>query len=111
MELQGLLTIVLGMAGFGALVSAIVNLLKGAGVVTDGTSQTWVTGLNLVGVVALFVAQTVGVQLDMTALDANLGTVATILVSVGQLVVAMGGSKLFYSVSRGSPVVGKSYSK
>jgi hypothetical protein len=99
------------MAGFGALVSALVNILKIPGWVTDGTAQTWVTGLNLLGVVALFAAKAAGIELDMGALDANLGILATLLVSAGQLVVAMGGSKLFYSVSRGSPVVGKSYSK
>jgi len=111
MDVQILLTTVIGMTGLGALVSVLISWGKSAGVVTDGTAQTWVTGLNLVAIVALFVAKVAGVELDMTALDANLGTVATILVSIGQLVLAMGGSKLFYSISRGSPIVGKSFSK
>lgn len=38
------------LVGFAALVSVIVNILKVAGVVKDGTADKWVAGFNLAGV-------------------------------------------------------------
>ncbi|MFA5379666.1 MAG: hypothetical protein WC455_28165 [Dehalococcoidia bacterium] len=108
MDLTTLSVTVIGLAGFGACVSALVNLLKGFGVVKDSTAPTWVTGFNLAGVVALFIAQAAGAQLDLVSMDAKLGEVARLAVTIGELVIALGGSKIFYSVVKGTPGIGTS---
>jgi hypothetical protein len=108
MDVQTLTTTVLGMAGFGACVSVLVNLFKELGWVKDGTAPTWVTGFNVAGIAALFVAQAAGAQFDLASMDAKLGDVARLAVTVGELVIALGGSKIFYSVVKGTPGIGAS---
>ena len=108
MDLTTLTTTVLGMAGFGACVSVLVNLLKTAGVVKDDTAPTWVTGFNLAGIVGLFIAQAAGAQLDLASMDTQLSDIARLTVTIGELVIALGGSKLFYSVVKGTPGIGTS---
>lgn len=111
MDASNLLGVVLGMAGFGAFVSALVGVLKSVGLVQDGYAQNWVTGLNLLGVIGLYALGLSGKAVDMGAVDANLQTLATFLVAGGQLFVAMGGSKLFYGMVKGVPAIGKSFSE
>jgi len=99
------------MAGFGALVSALVNALKTCGVVKDDQAQVWVTGLNLLGVCGLFGVGAFGVVVDIPTVDTNLNLVAQVLVASANLLAAMGGSKAFYGMARGMPLIGKSHSK
>ncbi|MCK9592759.1 MAG: hypothetical protein M0Q91_12220 [Methanoregula sp.] len=111
MDVTSISGVVLGMVGFGAFVSAVVSVLKTFGVVQDGDSQTWVTGFNLLGVIAIYIAKAAGTEVDLVTIDANLSTAATLLIACGQLVVSLGGSKLFYSTAKGMPVLGKTFSK
>jgi len=110
MDITQLVTIVLAAGGFGALVSAIVNVLKTVKLVQDGQAPTWITGLNLLGVIALYVASALKLPFDLEIVNQQMGIVAQFLVAMGQLIVAFGGSKLFYSVARGAPLIGKSRS-
>ena len=110
MTVSELWIVLLGMAGFGAFASALVNTLKALGVVKDGQAQVWLTGINLVGVVALYALNTFGIRYDLSYTNEVLSLTAQALVAVGQLLVALGASKAFHSLVRGTPLVGKSFS-
>jgi len=110
MDIQALVFIVLGMAGFGGLISAVVNILKSVGVVKDGQTPTWITGLNLVGVIAVFLLKVFNAPIDLQAVDQNMKLLAEALVAVSYYIVALGGSKAFHSLVRGSTFIGKSFS-
>lgn len=55
MEWNALLVLFGSLGGVGALVAALVNVGKTVGLVKDGQAPTVSTGLNLVGLVVVFV--------------------------------------------------------
>jgi uncharacterized membrane protein len=110
MDITQLVIVVLAVGGFGALVSAGVNVLKVVGLVKDGDAPTWITGFNLLGVIALYVASAFKLPFDLEIIGPQMGIVAQFLVALGQLIIMFGGSKLFYAVARGAPLIGKSHS-
>lgn len=105
-----LVVLLASLAGFGAIVSILVNVLKKFGVVKEGTSDKWVAGFNLVGYLTLFVVTTWFPQINIPAIDAQLGAVAVILNVVFGYVVTLLGSKITYFSVKGLPLVGKSFS-
>lgn len=106
-----ILTVVGGLVGFGVLVSAVVGLGKSLGLITDGSAGQWVTGANLLAVIAVFIAHVGGFSYDLAQIDQVLKLVGDALVAFTELFIALGGSKLFYSLTRGKiPVIGKTFS-
>ncbi len=103
-----LTTLLLSLAGFGALIGFVVNLLKYLGVVKDGQAKTWVTFFNLVLLVALFVTQQIGI--DLSAFDGFAAVIAEIGVLIMGLLVQGVGSKAYHTAMRGVPLLGKSLS-
>jgi len=108
MEIPQLLQVLLSLGGFGALIGLIINVLKTVGVVKDGQATNWATGLNLVLLIALFVGKVVG--FDVAGLDGIASQVADTGIVILQLIVMIGGSRLFHNTLRGVPVVGRSLS-
>ena len=85
--LNELLVLFGGLAGFAAMISLIVNVLKRFGVVTDGTADLWVKYLNLaglviVGVLWLVVPDTIPVIDQILSLLAQLGGVVLPLLAL-----------------------------
>jgi hypothetical protein len=110
MSVDMLFTTLVGLSGVGALISALVNVLKTLNVVKDGTSQNWVTGANLVAMVVIFILQLAGKADILPVIDSTSGTVSQIIVLVFGLVWQLLSSKTTYNVLKGTAVVGKSYS-
>ena len=110
MDLSNLVSQFLALAGVGAFFALVINALKVAGVVKDGDAPTWATGLNLVGLVALFLLRVFVPSADIGKLDGVAATVAQIGVLVLGLITQMLGSKLAHFSVKGAPVIGKSYS-
>jgi len=110
MDLNTLLQTFLSLAGVGAFISALVNVLKVVGVVKDGDAENWVTGLDLVCIVLLFVANLLGFK-NFAAVDAKLAVLAQMLNLLLQLWSAKAGSVAFYKTVRGVPFIGASFSK
>jgi hypothetical protein len=108
MEIPQLLHTLLSLGGFGALIGLIINILKTVGVVKDGQATNWATGLNLVLLVALFIGKVVG--FDVAGLDGIASQFADSGIAILQLIVMIGGSRLFHNTLRGVPVVGRSMS-
>ena len=109
-DLPSLLTQFMALAGVGALVALIVNILKTAGVVKDGDAPTWATGLNLAGLVLLFFLKVFAPAADIGQLDGLAATIAQIGVLVLGLITQLLGSKLGHIAVRGAWLIGKSYS-
>ena len=44
--LENILMIIAGLAGLGAFVSILINVLKKIGIIKDGQSEQWYQGIN-----------------------------------------------------------------
>ena len=98
------------LAGVGAVIALVVNVLKTVGVVRDGQAQDFSLVLNLAGVAALVALRVFTPDLDVAGLDATAGKIAEAGVIVFGLVVQLYGSRLAHGAIRGVPVIGKSHS-
>lgn len=96
--------------GFAAVVSFVVNVLKLVGVIKDGFADKWVAGLNLLGVVALYVTRLVVPDFQIVEIDTTLGEVALAGTYILGFVSMLLGSKITYFASRGLPLIGTSNS-
>lgn len=110
MDLLSLASQFVALVGVGALLALVVNVLKVAGVVKDDTAPTWVTGLNLAGLVILFLLRVFAPGTDIGQLDGAAGTIAQIGVLILGLVTQVLGSKLAHRAFRGTWLIGKSFS-
>lgn len=100
-----------GLAGFAALIALIINILKALKVVHDGTADKWVAGLNLVGLIGLYVLKIIKPEYDVTGLDAAIAALIFVMTPVVNWVLMILASKLTYYAVRGLPLIGKSYSQ
>lgn len=98
------------LGGFAALVTVLVNIGKFIGWIKDGDATKWVAGLNLVGIIALYVTRLFLPTFDVVGIDKTMLEVATAATFVLSYLGTLGISKLSHIALRGVPVVGKSYS-
>ena len=75
-QLDTVLTIAGSMFGAQALISLLVDVLKWAGVISDGKAGKWSAGLNLVGLAGIAVALGLHPTFDFPKLDAQLVIIA-----------------------------------
>ncbi|MFA5035712.1 MAG: hypothetical protein WC479_00855 [Candidatus Izemoplasmatales bacterium] len=101
---------VIALAGFAALVALLVNVGKLIGFIKDGDAVKWSGGLNLLGILALFITRLFLPTFDVSGIDQTLLTIATIGTYVLSYVMSLGISKLTHIAVKGLPVIGKSYS-
>ena len=97
--------IVLQLVGVGAFISALVNVLKLVKVVKPGTSAKWIKGINLFVWLTVAVVMYLGYLPDWLVIDKIFSDLAILLALVLQLM----GSKLFYAVAKGTPILGHSF--
>jgi len=101
----------LTLGGFAALVTVIVNILKAFKVVKDGQAPTWSFVMNLIGFVAFSIVGLVNPGFDAGAIDPTLQAVASVLVTLLELVTMPAISKLVHDLTMKTvPVLGFSYS-
>lgn len=102
LSLDNILQICGGLVGMFSLVALLINILKWAGAVNDGTAGKWSAAINLVvlaGVVALvkFVP-----GFDLAGLDAQIGAFAAVASVVFAYIVQIVGSRQVHkAVTRG----------
>jgi hypothetical protein len=99
-----------GLIGFGMVISFIVSILKYTGAIVDGTSDKWVAGLNLVGILAVIIIVNFFPQVNLPMLDEKLVGIMGIVNYFFSYVLTLLGSKLGYFAAKGLPVIGKSFS-
>jgi hypothetical protein len=105
-----LVTELMSLAGVGAFIAVVINILKATGVVNDGTAPTWAAGLNVLGLVILFILHVFVPSTDISNLNTVAGQVAQIAALVVGLVIQLLSSKAAHFALKGVPLVGYSYS-
>ena len=96
-ELSLVLSIAGIMLGGQALISLLVDVLKWAGVVNDGTAGKWSAGFHLFGLAAIAYGLYVNPAFDFPALDMQLQVIYQFLSLVfGYIIVQVAGSKRFH---------------
>ena len=98
------------LGGVAAIIAVLINIFKTLGVVQDGQATIYSVAANLIVFTGLVITQLFQVDVDVLGLDAQLSTYAVMLTTVFGYFVELGGTKLFNSLVKGVPVVGKSFS-
>ena len=98
------------LGGFAALVAMLVNVLKSFGLIGDGHAGQVAVGLNLAGLVALFVVGQFAPGFDIGIFDQQLGQLAEILILIFAFVFQNFISNGTHGTLSGMriPVIGKS---
>jgi hypothetical protein len=71
-DLKLILTIIASLVGAPALIAFVIDVLKWAGVVTDGNSAKWSAGLNALVLIVVAVASTFFPNFDIKTTDVML---------------------------------------
>lgn len=95
-ELDVILGIAYSMVGAYAVISFVVNVLKWAGVVPDGSAGKWSAALNLVAVVAISVVYGFYPTFDFASLDAKLFEFMSMVAMALAWTIQVIGSKWFH---------------
>lgn len=98
-ELALVLSIASIMLGGQALISLLVDVLKWAGVVNDGTAGKWSAGFHLLGLAAIAYGLYVNPVFDFPGLDAQLQIVAQFLALAFGFMVQVAGSKRVHQLT------------
>lgn len=110
MSFEGLVSQWTMLAGFAALIAVAINVGKAVGVVKDGWAPVWSVGLNLVGLVGLFVLQVVDPTVDVAEMDTQAAQFAEVATVVLSYIVQLLSSKLAHYALKGVPWFGESFS-
>ena len=110
MTLSDALTALAGLAGYAALVTAVVNVLKVAGAIKDGQATAVVSLFQVLGIVLVLASGIFGFKL--AEIDSALALISNLLVTLTAVIAGIGWSKLWHTVFKAAklPVVGKSFS-
>ena len=99
------------LVGFPAFVAAVVNTLKYFNVLIDGQAPKVVLWFTIAGFVLTGVLFFMG-QVDLlTRIDAALGSYALFLITFVSFIGDLGLAKLYNLGLKGTPVIGKSFTK
>lgn len=92
-DLDTVLVIAGSMLGAQALIVLLIDVLKWAGAIRDGTAGKWSAGLNLLLVIAVAVAQAFNPAFDFPKLDTQLVIIAQFATLLFGYIVQVAGSK------------------
>lgn len=110
MSVESLLAAFLALGGVGALIAALVNIAKTVGWVKDGQAPAVATGLNLLGMILLFVVGIVAPDFDVEGANQFAAQLANVLVVVFGFAWQLISSRITHEKAlKGAPLVGKSY--
>lgn len=111
MSLEQLIALVMSLGGVGSLIAILINIGKTLGWIKDGQASTYTTGAGLFVGVLLFIAGIIKPDLDIAGIDGVVGQVAQIFAMVFSLIWPMLSAKLTHFAVKGTPVLGKSFSR
>ena len=114
MDILQLVALTVALAGFGGGIGLITNIGKFIGWVKNGQAPAVTTGLNIIllaGVFALSVFKPDTFTLDIEGIDKQVADLVKIGTLLFEFIVANGGARLAHIFSKGTPIVGTSYSK
>ena len=99
------------LAGFAALVAALVNVFKTFGIVKEGQGGKWAAALNLIGLTTFLVLKLYIPSMATEAIDGVAGQVAQVFLVVLGYVIQLFASSDTHNVLANAdiPVIGKSF--
>ena len=103
--LEEILMIIAGMAGLGAFVSMLVNLLKAIGLIKDGQGDKAFKIADLIVFVAVTVVYLLKVQVDWAQVNEWL----VLLTALLGYVVSVFSGEFTHETIKGTPLIGYSY--
>ena len=98
MTLENILAILTALVGWPALVALVIDVLKFAGVVDDGTAGKWNLGLNLLGFIAVTIATGFYPDFDIPGFDAKLLEYVKIAAYVVMVVIQIVGTRVAHAL-------------
>ncbi len=109
-ELDTVLLIVDGLVGTFALIALLINVLKWAGVINDGSAGKWSAGANLAVVVTVAVVFRLYPSFDFGSIDAQIGEFARVVAIVFAYIIQIVGSRAVHlAMTRGLNIRAFSY--
>jgi hypothetical protein len=112
MSLDNILLIVEGLTGTFALIALLVNVLKWAGVVNDGTAGKWSAVGNLIVLVAVTVAFKLYPLFDISGIDAQIAEFVKVAGIVFAYIIQIVGSRhVHFAMVYGLKIRAFSYSQ
>jgi hypothetical protein len=110
-SLDNILLIVEGLAGTFALIALVIDILKWAGVINDGTAGKWSAAANLVVLVTVTVVFKLYPQFNFGSIDSYIAEFAKVVGIVFAYIIQIIGSKgVHLAMTRGMNVRVFSYS-
>jgi hypothetical protein len=109
MDIQMLLTYVLGLAGVAGLISVVIDVLKRFGLVKDGDAPTWQVGAQLIVLVVVYVLKVFAPAFDVDGVDVKLTEFLTAFVPFLNFILDNFIGKLTHKALRGAWLVGTSH--
>jgi hypothetical protein len=92
-SLDAILTIVEGLVGTFVLIALLINILKWAGVVNDGTAGKWSAAANLVVIVIVTVIYKFYPTFDFAGVDIQIGAFANAAMIIFAYIIQIVGTK------------------
>lgn len=111
LDFNNLFPLFASLVGFPALVAAVVNVAKNYGWLNDGSAPKVVSYMTLAGFVATAGFYFTGNIPLLTQIDTQLGSLALFLLTLASFIGELGLAKVYHAGLRGTPVIGKSFSK
>lgn len=108
--MEALLVALASLAGVSAFFAVLINVGKRFDIVNDGTAPAWSLGLNLVGLVLIYVNGVFEFGIDLAEIDTFALAIAELATAVLAFVAMLGSSKGANAIVRGVPLVGHSHS-
>jgi len=108
--IDGLLLQWTGLAGFAAIITLLINVLKTIGIVKDGQAPAWSAGLNLLGMAVLLAMQVYTPGISLQALDSKAAALAGVGAVIFGYIIQLASAKGMQELIKGIPWIGKSFS-
>jgi hypothetical protein len=99
LTLDQLYIVAASLVGLQLMISVLIDVLKYAGVVNDGTSGKWSAGFNLLTLIGVAIWLKLFPTFDIYAVDAQLLSLAKILIMIIAYITQMVGTKAVHKVS------------
>jgi hypothetical protein len=108
--LQAIFTVGSALVGVPALVTVIINILKGLNIAKDNDATNWNLILNGLGAYAMFAWKVFDPTANIQVADQTINSLVPFIGLLGQVLIMMASSRFLHSIIKGIPIIGKSYS-
>ena len=109
-DLNSLVVFFGSLAGVGSFIAVLINIGKTVGLVKEGQAQAYSLGMNLAGLMILFVVGIVKPDVNIQGMDAQMGAVGSVLMIIFSFAWQLYSSKFAHdNILKGTPIIGASF--